>query len=102
MYDKTPTPVCLSVRSPSNEKEFHNFNGLNEENRKKIIEYVNSKGFEIGESEMVDGKERIIEPGLMNDHKLRDQFNFLFYVEAEQKLEWPRPLNIKDHQTRLL
>ncbi len=102
VYNRPPRPICVSVRSPSNKKEFQNFNGFNESKRNKVIEYVNSKGFEIGESEMVDGKEKIIEPGLMNDHKLRDQFNFLFYVEAEQRLEWPRPLNIQKYQTRLL
>ena len=98
-YDRPPVTVCVSKRSPSTMKFRQNFHNLDPAEKDKIIEYVEDLGFEIGESEVeeVDGKikEEVIKPGLMNDHKLRDQFNLLFFIKAEDSMGvWRRPLNI--------
>lgn len=103
-YDRPPRTICVSRRSPSNLKCWATLHTMNPAWRKKIIRYARRLGFPMGKSHVTafeDGKvkERVIVPGLSNDHKLRDQFNLLFFVKAEESMgHWRRPLGIKVEQ----
>ena len=88
-YNCPPRVISLSIRSPSNKKFGQNINTTTPILKKTITRYIKSQGFELGESKIISEegqkiKEEVISPGVSNNHKLRDQFNFLFYVHAEQ------------------
>jgi hypothetical protein len=88
MYDRAPRAISLSIRSPSNKRFGQNINNFTPILKKKIIEYIKSQGYELGESKIDPSgktKEIIISPGLCNNHKLRDQFNFLLYTKAGEE-----------------
>jgi len=103
-YDRPPVTVCVSRRSPSNKRSWATLHTMNPSLKKKIIRYARGLGFPMGKSHVTsfdEGKvqERVIIPGLSNDHKLRDQFNLLFFVKAEEFMgHWMRPLNIEKEQ----
>ncbi len=105
-YDRPPRTICVSRRSPSNKKAWATIHNMNPKIRKKIIRYARNLGFPMGKSQITsfdDGKvqERVLVPGLSNDHKLRDQFNLLFFVKAEEDLgHWRQPLNINFSKTK--
>ena len=95
-YDKSPKVVFLSGRSPSDMKEEgYHFSRLGERNQKEVLNYLQSRDFTLGESEIYieddKRKENVIEEGLCNDHKLRDKFNLMFFLDLEKSLgDWPR------------
>jgi len=94
VYNKAPITVAITMRSKSNTKEFANINTMNNVIRSKIIEYIHSKGFRLGTSKFVGSKEVVVKSGLRNNYRLRDQFNFMFYVKVEQSLKSLRPLTL--------
>lgn len=107
-YDVSPNVIFLSERSPK-QREINGWHYARFEGgfKNEILKYIEQFGFILGKSEMVDGKENVIEPGLCNDHKLRDKFNLMYFLELEKTMpNWPRPfytnelLNKPDSFTR--
>jgi len=65
---------------------------------------VEAKEYELAENEKWNGKEQngarevevIIEPGLSNDYKIRDELNIIYFLDLEKALpEFPWPFKIK-------
>lgn len=78
--------------------------GKNEDNRKHItslvgmqlkyvLDYIDRQGFKLGKSEPTeDGERRVIEKGLCNDYRQRDEFNAKYFMDLEKALpDWPHP-----------
>lgn len=119
MYDESSWSVCVSNRSPSNKipgKHISTFSGAE---RDLIFEYFAEKGYSLGRSEFknvepgyelqenerfigkaADGLvETVIEKGLSNDYRLRDELNILYYLDLEKSQpEWPWPFKLKRKQ----
>jgi hypothetical protein len=121
-YDKPPWVVTVSRRSPARRKISGNhISSLTDLERERVLEYIQSKGYELGESEVFEvsddykleegeqwaGKdeedidcfplagidpcvkkvkrvERVITPGVSNDHLLRDELNLIYYLDMEE------------------
>jgi hypothetical protein len=55
-----------------------------------FMKYIDEKGYPLGESKIVDGEEVIVEPGLVNDDKLRTELNAIYFIDFTDSLpEWP-------------
>ena len=79
----------VSVR-PYPTNKFSMVSNLNQPGKKLFDRYISEKGFVIGKSVMEGGEEVIIEPGLCNDHKLRNQLNAIYFVDFIKTLpKWP-------------
>ena len=96
-YDSSPTVIFLSHKSPKKtQPDGYHYMQLGKVTKNEVLKYVNKLGFVLGESKMekIDGKEKeiIVEKGLCNDYKYRDQFNLLYFLELEKNLpSWTRP-----------
>jgi len=94
-YRKPPKVIFVSERSPSQHIESGpHYNQLSKNQQNKIIAYLGKKDFILGESEMIEENEKrvenVIEKGLRNDHKLRDQLNLMHFIESEHYTkDWP-------------
>lgn len=90
---------------------------LKPEQKKVFVDYLNEKGYGLGKSEfkMVNQQHKlaenekwfenkpkdkhekreleiIIEPGLSNDYKLRDELNIIYFLDLEKSIQpWPWP-----------
>jgi len=114
-YMKEPFKVHISSRSPEQKitTGFH-YNTFPPERKKIVGEYCRSKGYEVGKSEFKTviakqyalkdyekwyGKARkdgtrevevIIEEGVSNNYKMRDELNIIYYLLLEKALpKWP-------------
>lgn len=110
LYNKPPITVTMSNRSKA-VGESHHFCNLPNMEKEAIFDYFKLKGLAVGKSEIihvvpdyvlesnevwVDKKktkiERILEPGLINDHKVRDHANLLYFLDLEKYQQaWPWP-----------
>ena len=105
----------MSSRSPTKNELGKHIDTLPSAIREKIIEYFDAKGYKIGkskfkrvsekyelkENEKWNGKEIInnqreieiiIENGLCNDYKLRDEMNIIYFLDIEKAMpEYPQP-----------
>ena len=108
-YGTVPYTIFVSTRSKAQSFADAHINTVSDMERDSVLDYVHRKGFQMGESEFftaengytlqdneywVDRKnkkaERVIVPGLSNDHKIRDQFNLMYYLELEKSIPpWP-------------
>ena len=58
--------------------------------KKLFIEYIEEKGYVLGNSKLEGGEEVIIEKGLCNDDKLRCDLNALYFLDfASHQPKWP-------------
>jgi hypothetical protein len=112
IYDENSWKVSISTRSPNKSEAGQHINTFPEIQKIHIINYFSEKGYVLGKSEfrfesakynlkknekwigkIIGGKreiETIIEPGLCNDYKLRDELNIIYYLDLEKHMpEWP-------------
>lgn len=112
IYDEDSWKVIVSSRSPAAQDAGKHFSGFSPEIQKVILNYFESKGYKIGISEFhienasyqlkdnerwcgkeFEGKrevETIIQEGLSNSYKQRDEMNILYYQDLEKALpKWP-------------
>lgn len=112
VYNEQPWKVCVSNRSPSNKEEGKHITTFVEMEQEVIFSYFEEKGFKLGRSEIRQesskyslkenekwsGKEEngkravevIIELGLCNDYKQRDELNIIYFTDLEKNLpQWP-------------
>ncbi len=100
----------MSYRSKSvgDSKHFKNIPKMEQD---AIFEYFAQKGLAVGESEIIHVQsdyelqdnecwidksktkiERVLLPGLINDHKVRDHANLLYFLDLERfQQAWPWP-----------
>lgn len=114
MYGEPPLTVTVSNRSPSIKLEGKHINTFSPAERKFILNYFEKNKQVMGKSEFFEENEdyklkenerfaskkgeipgrrsveKILEPGLSNDYKLRDQINVKYYLSLEASVpEWP-------------
>jgi hypothetical protein len=116
-YHRTPLTIFVSTRSKAQYEFDAHIDSVSKMHRDVIITYIEMKGFVLGcsefkkvgdEYELKENEawsvrtrgekevEIIKERGLCNDHKLRDQFNLLYYLELERSIpKWPWPWTSK-------
>jgi len=88
-YQKSYHIVRLSVK---NSEAFNKTSmvNINNNTKKLFLQYIEEKGFVLGKSKMIDGKEIIIEKGLCNDDKQRCDLNALYFLDLTNHLPtWP-------------
>lgn len=117
-YTKNAYKISVSTLSPDKSKfNDHIESGRTQTSKNQVLKYVHAKGFKLGKSEFktVDlpyklqknerwaQKEKdiqnntrlveiIIERGLCNNYKIRDEINILFFQDLEKSLpKWPWP-----------
>jgi len=118
VYLIDPWKVSISNRSPNQKEAGQHLSTFSPFEQKIIHEYLDSKGFKVGYSEFrtesekyklqegekwngkaKDGKrevETIIESGLCNDYKQRDELNIIYYLDLEKTIpSWPQPFKTK-------
>jgi len=114
IYDENPWKVMISTRSPARQEAGQHFDTFPPEAQKVIIRYFEEKGYRVGRSEFrmegksyktkgderwngesVGGKrevERVLEEGLCNSYKLRDEMNIIYFLDLEKSVpRWPWP-----------
>jgi len=85
-YDHGITPLKINFSSrPSKPDKFNYNNGVGPALKKYVDEYIQDKGFTLGKSEFdADGKEVIIEEGLVNHYLHRDLANIEYFEDVER------------------
>lgn len=114
VYDENSWKVCVSLRSPSQQEAGQHFNTFPPEVQKIIQNYFTSKGHKMGCSEFRlesksyelklnerwNGKasggkrevELVLEEGLSNSYKKRDELNIIYFLDLEKTIPaWPWP-----------
>ena len=114
IYDENSWKICLSSRSPDKSEIGKHISTLPQDVVNLITTYLSMKGYKIGESkfkkvnakkykleenerwfnkQLSDGTrevEIIIEDGLCNNYKLRDEMNIIYYLDLEKSMPaWP-------------
>mgnify|MGYP001566356131 CR=1 FL=1 len=112
IYDEDSWKVCVSTRSPSKGEAGQHIDTFPPRIKQLLLDYIHDKGFKLGKSEFkmesdkyelkedekwfgkAAGGEReveiIIENGLSNDYKLRDELNIIYFLDLEKSMPaWP-------------
>lgn len=112
VYDEDSWKVAVSSRSPNKADAGQHIDTFPPRVKQIILDYIHDKGYVLGTSEFrtesekyelkegerwfgkaVNGKrelERVIEPGLSNNYKLRDEINIMYFLDLEKSMpEWP-------------
>lgn len=124
VYDENSWKITVSSKSPAKKKAGAHIDSLRDIEKEQILEYIHFKGYKLGKSELrmekgtyelkedekwasgrkgdkVREVEKIIEPGLCNDYKLRDEMNIIYFQDLEKSMpEWPWPFNNKRRKIR--
>ena len=120
IYDEDSWKVTVSSRSPSRSDDGKHIDTFPKNAQEYIFEYLDMKGYKLGKSEFrtvsdkkyklkenekwfgkesPDGNrevETIIEDGLCNNYKLRDEVNIIYFLDLEKSMpEWPWPFKAK-------
>ena len=121
IYRKRPYFVTLSTRSKAQHHTGKHFNTFSPLEQNHILKYIEGKGFKIGKSEHIkvdknyklqEGEswfekglwvEKIIESGLCNNNKIREDINISFFLDVEEAIpEWPWPFKMGKMESRRL
>jgi len=121
-YQEPPFKVTVSNRSPNSAVDPDHIDRMPKRVKQLVLDYFTSKGYALGKSEWFDkppsyelkdgerwcekkavrekagkGKvERMVESGLSNDYRKRDELNIIYYADLEKNLpEWPWPFKMK-------
>lgn len=104
--------VSLSNRSPNQAEAGKHLSTFAPTQRQYVLDYIKSKGYKLGRSEFktesasyelkererwngkaAGGKrevEMVVEPGLCNDYRFRDELNIIYFLDLEKALpKWP-------------
>ena len=109
-----PWKVCVSSQSPTKSEEGEHIDSLSPTHQTMVLEYFHSKGYSLGKSsfrrawasdELAEGErwagkpnlktktrmvERVLEPGISNDYRQRDELNVIYFLDLEKALPaWP-------------
>ncbi|MEA3420777.1 MAG: hypothetical protein U9Q97_03765 [Acidobacteriota bacterium] len=121
IYDGALWKISVSTRSPDKLKAGKHIDTFPETQKKHILNYFKSKGYQLGKSEFkfvstshklksnekwvgkATGDKReieaIVEPGLCNDYTLRNEMNIIYYLDLEKNMpKWPwafKPKGVK-------
>jgi len=119
IYDESNWKVCVSDRSPSIKEAGKHITSFSPPEKKIIKQYFKERGYKLGKSEFFERPkdyelqedekfiskadkngirevEKIIETGLCNDYKLRDEMNIIYFLDLEKSIpEWPWPYKKK-------
>ena len=118
IYDENSWKISVSTKSPNKSEEGKHINTLPEQQKRHILDYFSEKGYILGKSEFqfvsknhklkdneqwagkATGNKReieiIIESGLCNNYKLRDELNIIYYLDLESHMpKWPWPFKAK-------
>ncbi len=115
VYNKNSSIIGVTARSPYRNDKVKHYNNLSPMFKKIVDEYLEQKGYKIGKSEFIDvdkdykpkrGKEfwykkekkieRVIEPGVSNNHVLRNEITILYFQDLAKTMpEWPWPYKRK-------
>ncbi|KKM77709.1 hypothetical protein LCGC14_1367270 [marine sediment metagenome] len=117
-YSKNSWKVSVSDRSPDKKDIGQHISTFSENEKHIILNYFSEKGYVLGKSvfrqedknyslkdnERWFGKakgkvrevEEMIEPGLCNDYKKRDELNIIYFLDLEKNIpKWPWPFKLK-------
>lgn len=114
IYDKDGWKIQVSSRSSAKNEAGKHIDSFSPKMREVILDYFEHKGYQLGKSEFrvededyeleedekwsgkaADGKrevETIVERGLCNEYRLRDELNIVYFVDLEKsmpKYPWP-------------
>jgi hypothetical protein len=113
LYDENSWKICVSNRSPDKTQAGKHIDTFTPIQKNIILEYLDELEYKLGQSNFftaskeyqlkenerwfgkvrLDGSrevEKIIEKGLSNDYKLRDEVNIIYFLDLEKSLpEWP-------------
>ena len=112
IYDEQSWKISVSSRSSDKSETGKHIDTFPKQQKQHILGYFSKKGYILGKSEFkfvsknyklksnekwngpAIGNKReieiIIEPGLCNDYKLRDEMNIIYYLDLEKHIpEWP-------------
>ena len=114
LYLDRPHKVAVSSRSPTQKGDGKHFSTMTGSEQAQVMRYLDAKGFVMGRShfrkedpsyKLKEGEkwaekkvkgmktrevETIIEPGLSNTYRLRDELNIIYFQDLEQALPaWP-------------
>ena len=115
IYNSPPDKIFVSSQSPNKFNEGKHIETLSSNIRNHILNYIHSKGYKLGKTENknVDkqyklkknekwaNKEKtkieiVIEKGIGNDYKLRDEINILYFLDLEKSFsKWPWQFKMK-------
>lgn len=95
-FHKVPIVNILSTNKKSMKRNAHYVN-FTEHQKYVIIDWLEYIGVPLGKSEFDEqGEEIIIEEGVINNYKLRDVANVLYFIELEKHFQdWPWKFNLK-------
>lgn len=114
IYNDRIHKIQVSSRSPNLTEKGEHYRTLNPHLKAHVDKYIKAKGYVMGKSEFKvvpedtelkdnerwfgkaeDGKrtvEQVIEPGLCNDYRKRDEMNVIYFLDLEKHLpDWPWP-----------
>jgi len=112
VYDENSWKVNVSNQSPSQKEEGRHFSTFAPAEKDVILQYFHDKGFVIGKSQYHEENrntykpkkgerwviasrklkqdmtivETIIEPGLCNEYKKRDELNIMYFLDLEKSI----------------
>lgn len=116
IYDENAWKITVSAKSPNKNTKGHHIDNIPKNQRAFFLRYFKDKGYVLGKSEFHKENpktyelkesekwnkkreeivETIIEPGLCNDYKLRDELNIIYFKDLENNMpKYPQPLKIK-------
>jgi hypothetical protein len=117
---RTPLSIVVSGRSDKRKEEGQHISTLSALERKRFLKYSESYGCPLGESEFFEAAsdyelqqneswfekgglvERVITPGLCNNHGLRMKLNMIFFIEFQKRTpQWPWKFESKSKIRRL-
>ena len=117
-YHEEAVKIAVSSRSPSKKDANQHISTLSPKRREVILDYLKEKGYALGsstfrtesekyelkEDERWDGKasngkrgvEKIVELGISNDYRLRDEMNIIYFLDLEKSFSsYPRQFKVK-------
>ncbi|MCK9520459.1 MAG: hypothetical protein M0R74_15760 [Dehalococcoidia bacterium] len=125
VYDEDSWKISVSSRSPDKKEAGQHIDTLSPRQRQVVLDYLEEKGYALGQSEFKmmpqtykpTGNERwaerkkptdktaprllevIVEPGVINQYRLRDELNIIYFQDLEKTLPvWPWPYKPKGVQ----
>lgn len=118
LYDEFSWIVGVTARSPYKEVRAKHYSNLSPKLKEIFLLYLEEKGYSLGKATFINvdeghklkqgeenwydkGKvvERIIDRGVSNDHRLRNEINILYFQDlAETMPEWPWHFEYKNRK----
>jgi len=87
VYDRRPLSVRITRMGLSRELMGRRFDFLTEQEKMKVLEYVESKGFVFGKVKIENGELKVIEEGLVTQYRQRELLNMIFFEDFRSRLE---------------